>query len=194
MERTFAHEIPDIVVKLPLTISFIAEPSGAEKLGRARLWDMYGDRFWRKFSPGRYQARVTARIQDFTNRMRAGDTAVVATLEGELIGAGWFSLKEVRGDLFLGSSYALKPGEAYIYQGLVDKSLRGNRINPKRLTEVLKHLKAIGVTKVIAIIEEDNYSSIAVVKRLGFKPVRLISIRRLFSRVRRYETILNTSD
>jgi ribosomal protein S18 acetylase RimI-like enzyme len=193
MKRTLTQEVPDIVAKLPLTISFITDPSGAEELGRARFWEVYEERVWRKLSLDRQQGMMATRTQEFARRLRAGNVAVVGVHKGELVGAFWLVLKGSEENQLIDSTFVLKPGEAYLLLARVDRSLRGNRIYSMLLAEGLKYLKARSFTKVSLIIEEDNYPSIIAAERLGFRPVRLIKFRRLFSSVRHDETILDAS-
>jgi ribosomal protein S18 acetylase RimI-like enzyme len=194
MERSLTQEVPNIVAKLPLTISFITDPSGAEELGHARFWEGYEERVLRKLSPDRQKGMMAIRTQEFARRLRAGEVAVVGIHKGELVGAFWLVLKGSKENPFMNYTFVLKPREAYIYQGRVDRLLRGNRIYSNLLAEGLNYLKARGFTKVSGIIEEDNYPQIINHEHLGYRWVRLIRYRRLFSWVRQYETVLGTSD
>jgi RimJ/RimL family protein N-acetyltransferase len=99
-------------------------------------------------------------------------------------------LRGRKGDPVVNSFVELGPAEAFLYQSQVDRSLRGNHIYTMLISVGLRHLKERGYQKVSVHIEDDNAPSIIAIESLGFKPVRLIRFRRLFSLVRREETDL----
>jgi ribosomal protein S18 acetylase RimI-like enzyme len=189
-ERDLDVEIPDIKSKIPVEAIVLNDPSRANVLGEARLWDGFEERAWRKRSPERLQRRVSERTEDFRRRLIDGEIAVVATREGEYVGAAWFCLRGSKGDPVVNSFVELGPSEAFLYQSQVDRSLRGNHIYTMLISVGLRHLKERGYQKVSVHIEDDNVPSIAAVESLGFRPVRLIRFRRLFSSVRREEVDL----
>lgn len=193
LECDLLGAIPDIEAKVPLTVAVITDASSAEALGGARFWEGFEERAWRRLSPRRHTERARARREEFRRRLRAGEMAVAALHEGAWVGAAWFCLKGEKEDPVIESTVTLRPGEALLYQSQVDKALRGNRIYSKIVAEGLTHLRSEGFSQVRVHIEEDNLPSITAVETLGFRPVRLIRFRRLFSRVRREEVDLDAS-
>lgn len=189
-ERDLGGDIPDIKAKVPLDAVVLTDPSQAGKLGQSKLWDGFEERTWRKRSPERLRRRVEERTEDFQMRLADGEMVVVAARNGEYVGAAWFCLRGRKGDPVVDSFVELGPKEAFLYQSQVDRSLRGNRIYSMLISVGLRHLRERGYQKVTVHIEDDNAPSIATVESLGFRPVRLIRFRRLFSSVRREEVDL----
>jgi ribosomal protein S18 acetylase RimI-like enzyme len=186
LERDLDEPIPDIRPKVPVRISVLTDASRAQEIGNARLWELYMDRMWSKLSRARYARRIQARAAEFERRLKAGEVAVVAELDSKIVGAEWFCLGGEKDDPVVDLNEAIGPGEAYLYQAQVDAEHRGKGIYSKMIADGLLYLKGRGVRTVKVHVEDDNPPSINAAKNLGFKPVRLIKYRRLFSR-RRHE-------
>ena len=193
-ERDLCGEVPDIKARVPVQVSVLTEPSQAAELGRARLWDGFEERAWRKWSPERLRRRMEERTNDFLGRLADGEMVAVAVHDGKYVGAAWFCLRGRKGDPVIDSFVELAPMEAFLYQSQVDRSMRGNGIYSTLISVGLKHLMKLGYQKVSVHIEDDNVPSIAAVERLGFKPLRLIRFRRLFSLVHREEVDMPRSE
>ncbi|MDD1747303.1 MAG: GNAT family N-acetyltransferase [Methanomassiliicoccales archaeon] len=189
-QRDLGGDIPVVKAKVPVDVAVLTDPSQAAELAKARLWEGFEERAWRKRSPERLRRLVEQRAEAFQARLADGEMAVVALRDGEYVGAAWFCLRGRKGDPVVESSVALEPKEAFLYQSQVDRSLRGNRIYSMLVSVGLRRLKELGYQKVSVHIEDDNAPSIAAVESLGFRPVLLIRFRRLFSSVRREEAEL----
>jgi len=104
---------------------------------------------------------------EFVRRRASGAVCFAALAEGRVVGATW---AQVGGGwcAYLERAIALRDDEAYLFDTLVDPSLRGRRIAPAIARAQMRALAGRGVGRLVATVLPENRASLRARARSGF--------------------------
>lgn len=116
---------------------------------------------------------------DIKKRLEIGNLCFVADLHGDLAHFKWVAFnKTYSGDLErelrVGSNSAL------IYWGYTIPKYRGLGISPKVMEKILQHLAEIGIKKVYAGVDHNNFPMLRVKQKERFRKIGTITYTKLF--------------
>jgi ribosomal protein S18 acetylase RimI-like enzyme len=103
-------------------------------------------------------------------RLAKGDLCIVLKHGDEIAGYTWADLERVSDSTF---SFALGPGEAYLYDAYVAPQFRGRSLAPYLRAESYKHLRAAGRNVFYSISDFFNTPAIKFKRKLDAEVVRL---------------------
>ncbi|HXN07236.1 MAG TPA: hypothetical protein VN944_09265, partial [Nitrospiria bacterium] len=116
----------------------------------------------------------------YLNRFIAGDTCLVATINGEIAGHEWFC----SGDAYIEERFLYKiklnSDEIYSYDGFILEEHRIQGIWMKFKVDLSTLMASLGKRKVMTLIDYGNELSMKTHLRFGFYPIKSVIYMNIF--------------
>jgi GNAT superfamily N-acetyltransferase len=106
----------------------------------------------------------------FVKRFADGDRAVVAEVDGRIVGYEWFSEGGVHEETAWGYRFVIPPGFVYAYDAFIDPRYRNSGIWLRFKAHLGQGMPASRKTGVLTFVEYGNWLSLRTHLRFGFKP------------------------
>src|SRR5262245_49771060 len=106
-------------------------------------------------------------------RHQQGEQAIFAFTRNQLVHVRWLVLRS----LWLpdvGVTLQLAPSEAYAHNEFTFPEFRGQRVSPAVKSFCLQWLRSLGYTREIVHVHAANFPSLAVQKRVGYRPTKTV--------------------
>jgi GNAT superfamily N-acetyltransferase len=147
LERPLPEPIPEIMPRLPITISLLNKTELDEYL---------------EFRPKSNPSRIADRIN-------ANHWCFVARHDRLIISASWAATQRAW-NFYLGAEVQVAPGDVYVYDSFTMLDFRGQSISPAIRAEMIRYFRAAGYQRMIMGVIPENEPSLRAVLKTGFRP------------------------
>jgi hypothetical protein len=139
-------------------------------------------------------------MQEINHRLAARHHCYVLIQEGRVICASWVGFGRINyggNSVYLYSNhttFTLEPAQGWLYDSICDPQCRRKGFSTGLTNELLRHLKDIGITSVLATVGVDNIGNIKAMLRSGFRMKGRVLFRRCLLFQIRKKKILSEED
>lgn len=155
-ERPLSDPIPSAVAAVPVEISLLQPSEAGEYVA---------------FHPGLDAAEVRGRLD-------RGGKCFIARHQGSIVNACWSAEGSVCID-YLGCNLQLTPGEVYVYNNYTDPRFRSRNIAIVRAIEMLRHFRALGYRRLVAVVVPENKAAFRSPEKAGYRQIGVIGYIRI---------------
>ncbi len=115
-----------------------------------------------------------ARLQDkramFLERFAAGDTCIIAEVNGQVVGYEWFCDQSVHHEAEWGLPIEIPAGFVYAYDAYIDPAYRNTGLWLRFKAFLSDWMRARGKRGVLTFVDYGNWASLRTHVRFGFSP------------------------
>ncbi len=114
------------------------------------------------------------------DRVNKGHLCFLATLHGDIVHYKWVAFNEF---YVFGMKCRISPNSAYVYDAYTASEYRGLGISSKMTTNIFDYLRQKGTKKAFACVVYNNFPSLRVMQKLGYRKMGEITIIRILSKL-----------
>jgi GNAT superfamily N-acetyltransferase len=127
--------------------------------------------------------RLRDQRSTFLDRFDAGDDAVVAEVDGRIVGFEWFCDQPRHREGAWGYDIAVPDGFTYAYDAFIDPAYRNTGIWLRFKAYLADHMRRRAGRGVLTFVEYGNWPSWRTHLRFGFEPAESVTVVKVLGRL-----------